>query len=80
MRTHHLPSLFRFFVALTILLCATCFAAEQPAGSKSTLRVGVAPNMPPMVFKEGGGIAGIEADLANVLGRELGRTRTFWHR
>ncbi len=52
-------------------------ASEPAAGGKSPLRVGVAPNLPPMVFKEGGHIVGVEADLAQAVGRELGRSVTF---
>src|SRR5262245_3123984 len=44
------------------LVCA------EPAG---TLRVGVDPTLPPMVFKENKKLAGIEADLAHVLAQDL---------
>jgi ABC-type amino acid transport substrate-binding protein len=36
------------------------------------LRVGVDPNYPPIIFKKDGIIKGIEADLANQLGQQLG--------
>lgn len=41
------------------------------------LRVGVAPVTPPMIFKEGTKIVGLEADFAQALGRELGRPVQF---
>ena len=37
------------------------------------LRVGIAPNYPPLAFKEDGKLAGIEVDFANRLGAALGR-------
>ncbi len=55
----------------------TLSAGEPPSAGKSALRVGVAPNMPPMIFREGKNIAGVEADLAQALGRKLGRSITF---
>ncbi len=50
-------------------------AAEVPAAKP--LRVGVAPVAPPMIFKEAGKIAGVEADFAEALGKELGRPIKF---
>ena len=41
------------------------------------LRVGVAPVSPPMIFKEGTRIVGLEADCAQALGKELGRPIQF---
>lgn len=41
------------------------------------MRVGVSPVFPPMIFKEGGKIVGVEADFAQALGRELGRPVKF---
>jgi polar amino acid transport system substrate-binding protein len=43
-------------------------AAPQPA-----LRVGMAPNYPPVVFKEQDRLTGLEVDLARGLDKELGR-------
>jgi len=67
-------------LTLAVLLTTTngsLFAAEQAVATKPALRVGVAPNMPPMIFKEGKRIAGVEADLAQAIGRELGRPIIF---
>ena len=52
-------------------------AAELDAGGSSTLRVGVSPVFPPMVFKQGGQLAGVEVDLARALGQKLGRKVVF---
>jgi ABC-type amino acid transport substrate-binding protein len=52
-------------------------APETSPASKSPLRVGVAPTSPPMIFKEGKQVVGVEADLAQALGRDLGREIRF---
>jgi len=41
------------------------------------LRVGITPDSPPLVFKQGDQFAGIEAELARMLGEELGRPVKF---
>jgi ABC-type amino acid transport substrate-binding protein len=41
------------------------------------LRVGVAPVSPPMIFKEGSKITGLEADFAQALGKYLSRPIKF---
>jgi ABC-type amino acid transport substrate-binding protein len=51
--------------------------AEPEARDGSTLRVGVTPTFPPMVFKQGGELAGVEVDLARALGAKLGRKIVF---
>jgi polar amino acid transport system substrate-binding protein len=58
--------------------CATQSApqAAGPAPDPTILRVGVTPNAPPMIFKEGG-LVGAEADLAQALGHALGRKIVF---
>jgi len=52
-------------------------AADAAAAGGPALRVGVAPVSPPMIFKEGKQIVGVEADCAQALGRELGRPIQF---
>jgi polar amino acid transport system substrate-binding protein len=47
----------------------TALAAEAAA----PLRVGIAPNYPPLAFKDDGKLEGIEVDFANRLGPALGR-------
>lgn len=62
---------------------AATFAQEPPlaanarAADTSPLRVGVSPVFPPMVFKQGGHLAGVEVDLAQALGKSLGRPIKF---
>ncbi|MBM4245841.1 MAG: transporter substrate-binding domain-containing protein [Deltaproteobacteria bacterium] len=51
-------------------------AEEQPATTTAIkppaeLRVGISPNYPPIAFEEDGRIVGVEADLAEKLGKEL---------
>lgn len=66
------------FVAAVFFGCAT---APQPAGERSEgvppLRVGITPDFPPLVFIQGDQFAGIEADLALMLGEQLGRPVKF---
>lgn len=49
----------------------------QPATNAPPLRVGVTPNMPPLIYKQGRDLVGLEADLARELGRALGRPVLF---
>ncbi len=64
------------------LIFAQCLACLGPArvgtaAEAAPLRVGVTPVFPPMIFREGGKIAGVEADFAKALGQELGRPIKF---
>jgi ABC-type amino acid transport substrate-binding protein len=43
----------------------------------NALRVGVTPTYPPIIFKQGGEMTGVEADLARLLGTRLGRPVHF---
>jgi len=47
------------------------------AAGAADLRVGVSPIFPPMVFKQGKELAGVEVDLARALGENLGRKIVF---
>jgi len=66
----------RWLILIQFLVCLasgwTVSAAEA-----APLRVGITPVFPPMIFREGGKIAGVEADFAHLLGRELGRPIKF---
>ena len=53
--------------------CMTTGVEPDPA----ILRVGVAPNSQPVIFKQGGTISGIEADYAKLLGEALGKEVRF---
>lgn len=61
-----------------VVLFALSFAGISFADDKlPPLRVGITPNLPPVAFKQGGKIVGIEADFAELLGKELGREVKF---
>lgn len=64
---------------LILALCFACLAHAMvgTAGEAAPLRVGITPVFPPMIFKEGGKIVGVEADFAKALGQELGRPIKF---
>jgi len=64
------------FLSAVIALLAGCQTATVPP-DPSVLRVGVTPDSPPLVFKQGGQIMGIEADFAQKLGRALNRRVVF---
>ena len=54
------------------------FAADlPPSATGEPLRVGVSPGFPPMVFKQGKDLVGVEVDMARVLGSYLGRPVVF---
>jgi len=50
------------------------FAADLSPATSEPLRVGVSPVFPPMVFKQGQELVGVEVDMARALGAYLGRT------
>ena len=52
-------------------------ATQAASADPTVLRVGVTPTSPPMIFKQGGQIVGVEADLAGALGQALGRRVVF---
>ena len=68
-------------VLLTILFTG-CSAYERarPIPAKSTIkpiRIGVTPQTPPYVFKEGKKLAGIEVDFAKKMANRIGRPMQF---
>jgi polar amino acid transport system substrate-binding protein len=69
------------FVAITTWAgCAQDYYRADPPQAEvplNALRVGVTPTYPPIVFRQGGQIAGVEADLARLLGARLGRPVYF---
>jgi ABC-type amino acid transport substrate-binding protein len=52
-------------------------AQDSKVVTPASLRVGVTPIFPPMIYKENGKIVGVEADFANALGKALGRRVVF---
>jgi polar amino acid transport system substrate-binding protein len=69
---------FRTVLGLSaIFLACVTLAAEKSAGESGVLRVGISPVFPPMAFKQGKELAGVEVDLARALGEKLGRRVVF---
>jgi ABC-type amino acid transport substrate-binding protein len=66
----------RFF-ALVILASSLAPAHNGFAAETTPLRVGITPVFPPMIFKEGKKVVGVEAEFAEALGAELGRPVAF---
>jgi ABC-type amino acid transport substrate-binding protein len=66
-----------FPAALLLAGCGTTPVSKPVAADPAILRVGVCPISPPMIFKDGEQITGVEADLAQALGKELGRRVVF---
>jgi len=70
-----------FFLVFVAALLLGFFTSTLPgeAASEGTppLRVGITPVFPPLVFKQGDQLVGIEIELARMLGEELGRPVRF---
>ena len=63
-----------FLIALSVVGSA---AAQDIAVEMPSLRVGITPNYPPMIFKQNEKIIGVDADFARRLGKELNRPVQF---
>lgn len=82
-----LMSIRSLLLSLTLLL--QCLLTGAPASAQPVaaepgepaarpqLQVGVAPTGPPVIFRQGGRISGIEADLAHALATRIGKTPDF---
>lgn len=60
--------------------CAEDYYRPSPGPAEAppnALRVGVTSTYPPIVFRQGGQVAGVEADLARLLGARMGRPVHF---
>lgn len=68
-------SAIRWFALVALLLLGGC--ATSPAPSPDLLRVGIAPDRPPLAFVANGQAAGLEADFARQLAVDLGRRAEF---
>jgi ABC-type amino acid transport substrate-binding protein len=82
--TQFLASLAGLAAFATLLLLTACTTTQpspptnpRPAAADQPLRVGINPTMPPIAFKEGGQLAGLEADLARGFAEHLGRRVEF---
>src|SRR5262245_16210768 len=67
----------RLAPVLLLALAAGCSTAARPPSpaqpATPPLRVGLAPDSPPVAFRRAGEIQGIEPDFASALAAELGR-------
>ena len=66
----------RFAFVWVLVLSLASVWGDPPTGP-APLKVGVTPNFPPMVYKEGDALTGVEVDFAKALGKELGRPVQF---
>jgi ABC-type amino acid transport substrate-binding protein len=70
-----------FILIVVAAVFVGCATAPLPGGETSEgvspLRVGITPDVPPLVFKQGDQVVGIEPELAGMLGEELGRPVKF---
>ncbi len=65
--------MFRYLSGIMLLV----LIFMSPLVYSDTLKVGVATNYPPVIFKHDGKIVGIEADLAQAVGKETGMDIKF---
>ena len=66
----------KFMVLVLMLLTFSSCSATQNTGP-APLRVGITPQFPPMIFLSGRWAAGVEVDLARLLGQKLERPIQF---
>jgi len=64
-------------LGLATVLVGACATSGSVGDGSTVLRVGVTPTYPPIVFKQGPQLAGVEVDLASQLGPRLHRTVQF---
>lgn len=64
-------------ILLSCLASVGALVAQERPPESAALRVGVSPVFPPMVFKQGKELAGVEVDLAHALGEKIGRKVVF---
>jgi polar amino acid transport system substrate-binding protein len=68
------------WIVMTLIFClpsARRVMGQGSASDSSVLRVGVSPIFPPIVFKQGKELAGVDIDFARELAQELGRQPVF---
>lgn len=66
-----------FILVFLAFFSCGCAASKLKEPAPIPLRVGVFPYYPPMIFKQGDNIKGVEADLALRLAKTLGRQAEF---
>jgi polar amino acid transport system substrate-binding protein len=62
---------------LALAVCCLSLTAAHAQPTNTPLRVGVSPVFPPMIFKQGKELKGVEVELARALGAQLGREIVF---
>lgn len=67
----------RFLLLIPFVFLLSACMTPAPAPDPSILRVGISLNSPPLIFKQGGQISGVEADFARKLSSELDRQLVF---
>ncbi len=70
-------SIILMFIAVIFLGTASAPLSYGETGQAAPLRVGITPDFPPVAFTQGNRLAGIEVDLAEMLGKELNRPVKF---
>ena len=85
----YLPALFIWMASLCLLF--GCASAPQPQSAsdkatsqaaaaeqrQSVLKVGVSTNAPPLIYKQGDEIIGLEAELAREFAKSIGKSVEF---
>ncbi len=70
-----------FFWLVAAVLLTSCVQGNSPSTSRiesaDTLRVGITPNAPPIAYRQGGRITGLEADFARGLAEFSGKKLRF---
>jgi len=64
-------------ISLIALILAGCATTQDSVPAANLLRIGITPDYPPIIFRQGGNITGFEADMARMLGEELKRPVNF---
>ena len=64
-------------VVSTVTGCGSLQISGRPSKQSKALRVGVTPNYPPIIYRQDGKIAGLEAELAWSLAQHMGRRLQF---
>lgn len=64
-------------MALALLLCVACGSTHEQLLKSRVLRVGVSPDYPPIIYKTGPEMRGVEAELAAYVGAKLPATVQF---
>jgi polar amino acid transport system substrate-binding protein len=73
----YLKSALIILVIFVFSSCSTTKVEKTGAEPFQSLLVGVTPNYPPLIFKQGGKFTGVDADLARLLALELGKPVKF---